>query len=136
MTDAKTRRFNLIERTSNKFGERNDCTVKAVAMACRVSYTEAHVACESLGRRRHKGMQNMHVLFVAKKLGFTLTPVKLKRKNGSKFTQRTVGVKCKNGYYMAFVRGHVLPVINGEVYDWSKGRCFHVREVWKITRTN
>lgn len=135
MSNAKTKRYELIKRSSNKAGEYNDCTVKAVAMACRVSYKDAHAACKRLGRRDRRGMVSMSVLLVARHLGFNVTPVKnLKQKNGSKFTAMSVGVKCKGGYYMAFVNGHVLPVVNGVVYDWTNGRKHHVKEVWKITR--
>jgi len=115
--------------------ERNDCSVMAIAIACRLSYKQAHETMAQQGRRNRTGVSNMSILLAARSHGFDLTYVKhLRQKNGSKFTPKTIGNKLKSGYYMAFVNKHVLGVVNGTVFDWSEGRQHHIYEAWKVTR--
>jgi len=115
--------------------ETNDCSVMAIAIACRLSYKQAHETMARMGRRNRQGVSNMSILLAARSHGFELTPVKnLKQKSGSKFTPKTIGQKLKSGYYMVFVNRHVLGVVNGTVFDWSEGRQHHINEAWKVTR--
>ena len=116
--------------------EKNDCSVMATAIACRLSYKKSHELMASHGRRTRGSAHTHIILNAARSLGFTLTPVKnLKQKNGSKFTPKTIGAKLKAGYYLAFINGHVLGVVNGEVYDWTNNRNHHIIEAYKVTRT-
>ena len=137
MSTAKAKRLKTIYNASKRMGETNDCSVKAVAMSGRVSYAIAHAKCKEHGRKPKRGMSEIHILFVLRSMGFDVTLIRnrnQRQKNGSKFTPKTVGSVCKSGYYVAFTRNHVLPVINGEVYDWTSGRNHHITTIWKITR--
>lgn len=116
--------------------ETNDCSVVAVAVACRLDYKKAHTACAAMGRKNRGGMTQMNILITIRQLGFDLEGVtKLYQKNGSKFTPKTIGNKLKRGYYIAFVKGHVLPVVNGEVIDWTSGRNHRILNAYKVTKT-
>jgi len=115
--------------------EKNDCSVKAIAIACRLTYKSAHITLAQLGRRNGRGTHNHIILGAARVSGFEVTEVKkVRQKNGSKFTPKTIGGKLKNGYYLAFVNGHVISVVNGVVHDWTAGRNHHINEVYKVTR--
>ncbi len=115
--------------------EHNDCSVMAIAIACRLSYKQAHETMARMGRVNRKGVSNMSILLAARSHGFELTPVKnLKQKSGSKFTPKTIGGKLKGGYFLAFVNKHVLGVVNGTVFDWTENRQHHIYEAWKVTR--
>ena len=118
-------------RYRKKLNETNDCSVMAIAIACRLSYKAAHDLMAEYGRRPRKGVHNFQILAAAKSLGFELTEVKNVDKG---FTACTIGNKCKAGYYMAFVRGHVLGVVNGTVFDWTEGRRHRINLVYKVTR--
>jgi len=136
MSHAKNKRYEAIKRMSNRMNERNDCTVKALAMTGRVTYKVAHGVCADYGRPERRGMYlSQQVKTVFNSIGFDAIKIhRQAQKNGSKFTPKTVGSVCKAGYYLAFTRSHVLPVINGEVYDWTDGRKHHITSIWKITR--
>jgi len=115
--------------------ECNDCSVMAIAIACRLSYKKAHETMARFGRRNRCGVDNMSILLAAQSHGFTLTPVKnLKQKNGHGYTVKTIGDRLKGGYYMAFVSRHVLGVVNGDVFDWTDNRQHRIKEAWKVTR--
>jgi len=116
--------------------ETNDCSVFAIAIACRLSYKQAHETMARMGRKNRQGVSNMQILLAARSHGFDLTPVKrLTQKNGSRYTPLTIGDKLKNGYFLAFVSRHVLGVVNGAVFDWTEGRRHHINEAWKVTRS-
>jgi hypothetical protein len=115
--------------------ETNDCSVFAIAIACRLTYKKAHEVMSMFGRRNRKGVDTFTILRAAQYLGFDLAPVKnLKQKTGSAYTPKSIGKKLKTGYHLAFVHGHVLGVVNGTVYDWTDGRQHRIKEAYKVTR--
>ena len=57
----QTKKYKALEAISNSMGERNDCSVKAVAMFCNVRYTEAHRALATVGRKKGKGVTPMDI---------------------------------------------------------------------------
>jgi hypothetical protein len=122
-------------RYRKQLNETNDCSVFAIAIACRLSYKKAHEVMESFGRKRRKGVDTFTIMRAAQWLGFELTAVKnLKQKSGSRYTPKTIGEKLKRGYHLAFVHRHVLGVVNGTVYDWTEDRNHRITEAYKITR--
>ena len=122
-------------RYRKQMNERRDCSVKAIAIACRLTYKSAHITLQQLGRKNGKGASTPLILSAARVAGFEVTPVtRLRQKSGSKFTPKTIGGKLKRGYYLAFVNGHVISVVNGVVHDWTAGRNHHINEVYKVTR--
>jgi hypothetical protein len=122
-------------RYRKQLKETNDCSVMAIAIACRLSYKKAHDLMAAYGRKNRQGANNFAILQAARSLGFEITAVNnLVQGNGCGYTVTTIGEKCKSGYYLAFVRGHVLGVVNGEIYDWTEGRRHRVNEVYKVTR--
>src|SRR6056297_2730383 len=53
---AKTSEYEAMTRESDTLGERNDCVVKAFALAAGISYDEARSRAASHGRRKGEGM--------------------------------------------------------------------------------
>ena len=130
--EAKRKKYELICKASN---EAKDCAVKAVSMAGRVSYKEAHEFCRLQGRRTNRGMFNYQIYNTFVEMGFELQKVEnLYQKNGCRYTPKTIGQRLKTGYYIAYVNGHVLPVINGTVFDWTSGRKHRIYEAFKIVK--
>lgn len=129
--------FQDVKQVSDKYGEGNDCTVKAVAIACQVPYEEAHAYLTKLGRRKGRGWYHASHMRGAKfvkgyidnldKLGIEYTSVD--------FNSRTVSQierELKDGNYIVQVNGHALALVNGKVEDWTAGRKHHVKQVWRI----
>ena len=132
---AKFKKYEMVRKSSKKSQERNDCSVKAVSMAGRVSYKEAHRRCAEHGRINNKGMMNSQINSTLEDLGFELQLIEnLYQKNGSKYTPKTIGKRLKAGYYIVYVKGHVFPVINGTVFDWSANRQHRIYQAYKIVR--
>jgi len=119
-----------------KQDEKNDCSVIATSIVCRTTYKEAHAACAAHGRKSKQGMYTSSILKAIRSLGFSVEPVKrLKQKNGSRFTPKTIGDKLKRGYYICSCNDHVFAVVNGDVEDWTEGRKHYINEAYKIVRT-
>lgn len=104
--------------------ERNDCTVRAFAIATGLPYENARAVMASLGRQPGKGMSGYHSMMDSLKgdvfNGYKIKPITV--------FYRTVGAFVKThpeGRYILSVRNHVLAVIEGEVQDWCrpKPRC-------------
>lgn len=127
MAHSKTQ----VLKQSEKFGEHNDCTVKALALTTKLSYEEAHEALKREGRKEGKGAYSYQWKAAFKNSGYDLVRV-------IDFTAKTVmGIpkdkKFKKSYkYLVRVRGHVLAVRNNEVLDWTEGRRHRIQEVYKV----
>lgn len=127
--------------------ERQDCTVIALAILCRIGYKEAHDKMAEKGRAKSRGTTSDHIISCAEDLGFTVTEVTGKygysnssiasicQPNGCKYTPKTIGSRLKKGYYLCLVRGHVFSVVNGIVEDWTNGRKHQVFKAYKFTRS-
>jgi len=129
--------FDLVQRESVALAERNDCTVKAVSIACQIPYSEAHTYLGRLGRRRGCGWYEMdhwrgmrHVSGYVDnlhKLGIEYEKVEVRSKTVSQIVR-----ELTSGHYLVKVRGHVLALVDGKVEDWTEGRRHHVKSVYKI----
>jgi hypothetical protein len=71
----KSTLFSRVCKASNRWGETNDCTVKAVAIAAGVTYEVAHAACALHGRDFGKGLQPYKYHKALKYLGFKVTKI-------------------------------------------------------------
>jgi len=119
-------------------GEKNDCSVRAVANAFNVTYDVAHEFCSNeLGRKAKRGLKGMYSTLNA--LGSvtfdlfsdTLFPEtktyklagKLKPRNPDythkpvQFTVKTFCAKFNKGTYIVLVNKHALVVKDGIVVD-------------------
>lgn len=94
--------------------ERNDCTVRTLAITTKAPYLRAFAILCNAGRKRNRGFHiqkyfktNKRVLnHFFKKLSFR-NPITI-----NKFVQR-----YPSGTYYALIRGHVFAIIDGTVYD-------------------
>jgi len=123
-------------RMRKQLNETNDCAVIALAIVMRTTYKATHAICAAVGRTIRGSTYTRHTFAAMEAAGFSVERVKNERqKSGSKYTPKTVGEKCKRGYYMCFCNGHVFAVVNGIVEDWSNGRQHHINSIYKVTRT-
>jgi len=134
-----TKRYDKLCRSVTK-RQKRDCSVVAVAIAGRVSYQKAEAALTQAGKRINGGAYDHEIRNALIFLGCEVTVVRdthgspfLSQPNDSRYTMSTIGKLCKRGYYVAFVRGHVAAVVNGEVEDWTDGRRHQVYMAYKVT---
>lgn len=115
-------------------GERNDCTVIAVSIACRVPYNKAHAALGSYGRKRGRGANSTQWLGACRYLGCQWEQVNVgTQPNGSGWTGCTIGRRFPRGYYLVRFRGHLAAMVNGKVEDWTDGKRNRVIDVYRVT---
>ena len=130
--------FDTVQRESNSIGEANDCTVKAISIACQIPYREAHQYLASLGRRKGRGWYwKTHVrgnrlisgyIDNLKRIGFEYEQVDFHSRTVSQIER-----ELRSGHYLVQVNGHALALVDGKVEDWTAGRKHHVKQVFKIT---
>lgn len=123
--------------------EDNDCTVKALAAACGISYDVAHEALARAGRKPRRGSflvaRHFHMF------GKNLLPVDPRNKINqypkahrklkhvtSYHPRRFPKVWTDGKTYIARSRGHVFAIINGVTHDWSHGSALRVRQLFEV----
>jgi hypothetical protein len=103
-------------KDSEKFGEKNDCSVKAVALATGIKYAKVHYAFRKQGRKEGRGTHFYQQFAVLRELGFELKLVHVGHYNDpkvkNKFKAKTVSTLEKElpsrGIFLVYTRGHML----------------------------
>ena len=114
---------------SKEVGEHNDCAVKAVAIACDVSYRVAQRALQLQGRQKGSGTYRAQTYAAIQLLGFKFESVQI---NASTVASLPRDRAVSQGYYLVHVRAHVLAVVNGTVQDWTDGRRHRIKDAKRI----
>ena len=130
--------FKDLERVAEEYREENDCTVKAIAAACEVSYGKAHRTLAKLGRQRGRGatMAQLNQAISIATDGACA--------NGwvaDTFKHESVGLTLNRfrkahptGSFIICSRGHAMAVVEGELIDWTAETAGRrkVTNVWRI----
>lgn len=142
--------FNLMHAESRSMGETNDCAVKAVAIACDVSYAEAHEAMKALGRKNRNGTNFYNITTKAiEGFGFTLKSWGLVERDEVIKSYPGVHSGLKNitthhprrfpqvwskfhGNLLFHTKGHILAVRDGIVCDWTVNHAKRVVGVYEV----
>jgi hypothetical protein len=96
-------------------GDRNDCFVRAVALASGKSYSEVQELCKNLGRTQNKGTPWATVHDVLRTFPGTW-------EHFQKWAQPTLACFVEDnmeGSWVIFVRGHACALIDGVLHDWK-----------------
>ena len=108
--------FDKLDKTSDHYGEKSDCTVKAVAIALELTYEDAHnLLCEA-GRKPCKGFNTYRVIPFIEARGFHVIEVFVDAK-----TVLTFGRSNARGRFIIKVRQHALAAVNNKIHDWTAG---------------
>lgn len=143
--------FEKVCKSSNRWNESNDCTVKALAIAMQKPYEFAHGQLALRGRNYRKGTQMYKVFATLKDNNFTVKTVyqKFTAEYGSgeqgKKMRKSIWHKAKTirsldgnlpqrGVFLVETSSHVLCVRGGEIHDWTKERRHRIVKVSKITK--
>ena len=113
------------------YGDSGHCSVVAVAVSCGVGYGRALKEMSKQGRILRKGANVSQIHGAIRELGFNVVKYDLEV-NG---TVSTITKKLpKLGTFIAYVRGHILTIRNGEVMDWSEGRKHRIIRVMEVVK--
>lgn len=114
--------------------DKNDCTVRALANAASIPYTQAHAYLKASGRKNNHGAHLDEYAGAYMKAGFelvsffgtTIAAIGYKSRMQRKGIQvnHSKGISfgrlletLNNGRYIVIVRNHALAVVNGKVFD-------------------
>lgn len=131
MTDT----LETVVQASKQHREHRDCAVKALAIAGDYEYDDVHYVFQLCGRRNRKGTPWEVTEKAAKMLRFRMVDVT------SHFNARTVRnlereLRWCKGRYIIRVSRHLLPLVDGKVHDWTKGRLHRIISVFKLEETD
>lgn len=124
-----------VVQASNRHNEHRDCAVRALAIAGDYEYDDVHYVFHLCGRLNRK-VTPWHVTEKAvKMLRFRMVDVT------GWFESRTVRtleleMRYRPGRYLVRVSRHLLPVVDGKVHDWTKGRLHRIISIFKLEETD
>lgn len=130
MTQSETRYRNALK-------ERNDCSVRAVAIATGVHYSIVHKEFAKLGRRKGKGSEWGWAPLVIRILGYRLVNC------NDKYHSRTVvtlkrELPQKRGRFLIRTSGHDIGYAKGKVWDegndWSARSRKRIIDVYRVEK--
>lgn len=121
-------------------GDRNDCTVRAFMKAMGCDYQTARANLAAFGRKPNKGIRWTQFVKwyngrsyegrTLRELDLAKTADKWKHPSRQRCTEfKTVGQFAAAhpvGRYVLRVPGHVIPLIDGVVYDWKDSKRRHL----------
>ena len=139
--------FNALQTQSIRSGETNDCSVKAVAVACGVEYSVAHAALKKQGRIDRQGAWPNQIRGAVNELGFKLVSLRTSdiigqypgtHKNLQSVTthhpERFAKVWAVVGTCLIYSAGHVSAVKDGKLHDWAVGRAKRATGVMAVLK--
>jgi len=132
--------YTLGGRKQNNPNERNDCTVRALAISTNTDYKIAHDFLKERGRRCRKSF-----LFPKKRsddcaLGYEFVWKPFTFVKGKKrMSPERFAIEFSKGVYICKTVRHVYAVVNGVIndafkIDWYDGRC--VYGCWKVDKSS
>jgi hypothetical protein len=120
-----------IAQASRLKNEIKDCAVRSTAIATDYEYDDIHELYNICGRKPRHSTDWCITKKVIHLLRHRIVDVTHHLKSR---TVRTLEREMQGtqGRYLVQVREHILPIVDGCVYDWSKGHCNHIRSVYRL----
>lgn len=153
-----TSEYRNLVTTSRALREKNDCGVKALALATGVSYFRAWNELFDLGRKRGKGTPVISIQKVLNQWGFELVEIEKETRDWwvkryddltSRKIKNRVLAECKTIRTLSRVLprkgilliltscgsgSHILCAKGGQIHDWSQNKCLRVKKIWQVTK--
>ncbi len=143
-------KFWELHSEASELKERNDCTVKAIAIATGCTYKQAHKAMADAGRKNGKGAYVSQQRVALAALGFKMERIDLKSEVVSKYPSPHFNLQGATTHHavrfakvwaslppmMMYTQGfsHVAAFRDGKVHDWTAGRAFRISTAFVITK--
>lgn len=124
--------FCSLSESSSFHRERNDCTVKALAIAGDLTYGVAHTMMAKRGRRPRNGAFYAHVFDALKEIGKTVDEVTKYEAFKDIKTIKSLQDLRLNGCYIIRVSGHMLAMKDGIIHDWTNNRLHRIKSIHRV----
>ena len=138
--------FDAYSRKAFELNERNDCAVKAVAIATGSEYETVHKLMTEFGRKQRRGTHDFVTTKTLTALGFKIVRVDIQSiieafprphcdvlKNlTTHHPRRFPGCVDPNKSYLAWVNGHILAIKGGVVHDWTVNRSLRIISLYEV----
>lgn len=131
MTDI----LETVVQESRRLHENRDCAVRAVAIATDYSYEDVHYTFGLCGRKSRRGTPWEVTEKAVRLLRYRMID---KTFAISSRTVRTLEreLRWSDHSYLVRVNRHLLPVVKGRVYDWTKGRLHRIIQVHRLVEVS
>lgn len=111
--------FKDLERVAAAYDETNDCTVKAIALACDVSYGKAHRLLAKMGRKKGRGVTMAVIAKALNQLGYPVDIHGMLNHSAVDLTIKRFAREYSEGRYIVCTKAHAIAVVEGELKDWT-----------------
>ena len=119
------------EKAGSPPEEKNDCTVRALAIATNSTYTKAYMILCNAGRKHNKGF---YIEKLLKKNCSYLGHCFFKLPFRKPITVQKFIQKHPKGVYYVKIRGHVFVIKDSTVYDMVEPRPLQrITDAWEVT---
>ena len=111
----------------------SDCTVRAIAATCDISYQDAYLFMAKHGRQVNRGFVIEPFLEgdALAELGYEAR--KISHVPG---TVRYAPVDYPYGAFILLTHRHAIGMVHGTVYDWTAGRLHRIKAVYHVQPLN
>ncbi len=131
-TKYKHNEYPLMRQALVQTGDRNFCTVIALAFALDISPAAAQKRLRALGRRKGKGVIFPVLLAAISSGGKSYTRLEKHPCTKAKTMITLMKLIPKRGTFLVHQTTHVAIVRDGKVMDWSEGRRKRINGVYRI----
>ena len=136
----QSRVYRGMDNRMNDMGDKNACSVIAMAITFSITYQKAFDEFEFVGRKKRHGVTSFQIEMVASRLasqmGGTVNSVKhidnLKVVMGVTPTINNITRILKKGKYLVITRDHVVACKGGRMHDWSEGSKLQVKQILRV----
>lgn len=138
-------KFDELQAQAQEYGDSNDCTVKALAIAGDIPYATARQMLADRGRQKGKGTNTRNVLSSLRELGKTTRLVRsshfidrypkahrILQHVTSHHMDRFNNVWADGHTYLCVTNSHVFTVVDGTNHDWTRGRVLRVLQIYRV----
>lgn len=143
--------FTQLHATSRSMGENNDCSVKAIAIACDTPYAEVLALMTRLGRKPGHGTPFSVSRAAIRALGYSIREwsfmeirAMVRTYPGAHKNLHSITTHHPRRFPAAWKgchrnmiwssNNHMLAVKDGAVVDWSINRALSIRCIWEIEK--
>jgi hypothetical protein len=124
-----------LKEAASQMNEKNDCSVKAVAVVTGKEYPVAHQMLQSKGRRHGLGASSGQIDASIRDLGFRVEEVLVSSRT-VRTLEKELRVRFSGHKVLVYVRRHVLGWDGEKIQDWTEGRQQRVKKVYLVSPIN
>lgn len=130
-TPSFTEKYDAMHRAAQEHDEKNDCAVKAIAIATNSDYTLIRSMLMQEGRRHRGRSCDPQIYNVLSRLGATIHLVP--RRHWPKTVAKAPLFLRRDATYLIHTSRHILCMSGGEVHDWTQGRRHRPTMIHRVT---